>query len=222
MKVVIRPHTPKEEFSYLSYVTNKLPFYKENNYNLSLPKHPDLRKAFDSENSDLFDFFAKEEYKAEFFTQGVAHLESKRDLIEKCLERLQKYKELWEFKTFEEYNICLTKYGPGGSYGSKIGKVTMLTRRNGSFIREAAEDTVVHEIVHIGIQGCIVKKYSLTHWEKEAVVDLFVQILFGDLLVDYKTPNRANPLRDYIPDIKSLDNLPSAIENFITDFPRKN
>ena len=114
MKIIIRPHTPKEEFDYLSYVTNKLPYFEEHNYKISLPEHSDLRRAFAPDDSILFDFFVETEYETAFFKQGVDYLESKKTLMEKCLKSLKKYKRLWDFKTFDEYNVCLTKYGPGG------------------------------------------------------------------------------------------------------------
>jgi hypothetical protein len=60
-------------------------------------------------------------------------------------------------------------YGLGGRYNLSTATVTLLTTE---FLKKPASETILHEIVHIGIEETIVNKYRLSHWEKERLVDL--------------------------------------------------
>lgn len=86
-------------------------------------------------------------------------------------------------KLFSSYGIKLTKYGTGGSYNTKRRTVTLLVE--GKDRRELL-CTLVHEMVHIGIQH-LVERYKITHWRKERLVDLLVAKNFPKLKLMQKT-----------------------------------
>jgi len=206
----------------LKYVLKNLEFYKNNNYSIVLPINPALREEINpKDESPLYKSFREKEYDSKFFQQGLALLNKKKELLEKCLDRLQLFSNLWDFKTFGIYTVCLTKYGPGGSYNYKKGKITMLVREDGTFKRGFPEHTVMHEFVHMGIQESIVDCYKLTHWEKERLVDLFVKILFEDYLPEYKLQAiQDSQINKYIINMASIERLPDSISEFVKEFPR--
>ena len=47
---------------------------------------------------------------------------------------------------------------------------------------ELLEMTIIHEIVHIGIEEPIVRKYNLDQWQKERVVDLICKLYLKDII----------------------------------------
>jgi len=50
-------------------------------------------------------------------------------------------------------------------------------------------NTIIHEIVHMGIEKSIIQKYNLSHGLKERIVDTIVYVLFGEFLPEYKVQN---------------------------------
>lgn len=227
IKLEIRPQTAKEEFDYLWYTLKQLPFFEENNYKVELPNHPVFQKLaekspnFSKVNKvSLFNLFKKEVYDQDFFKQGIITLESCRPIFDKAIPKFIDMNKKWDFKTFQKYNVLLTRYGPGGSYNPYQGKIIMMTDTDGSFKKFRPQETVIHEIIHIGIEENIVNHFVLNHWEKEALVDLICTLKFGDILPKYQMQSQENiKVNDYI-NLKSLDQLPKAIEKYITAFPR--
>lgn len=118
------------------------------------------------------------------------------------------------------YEVLLTLYGPGGSYRSDTGRVIMLTRPDGSFRRPIPHGTVIHEIVHIGIQRRLVRRYRLSHWEKERLVDLICARLFRGLLPTYRLQRRGDRRIDAYVQRFGLRRLPKAVRQYVRDHPR--
>ena len=67
----------------------------------------------------------------------------------------------------------------------------MKTKESGKFSR-VPYHTIVHEIIHIGMEESIVKKFELTHVEKEGLVDSICANYFDDLLIDYVVQDRGD------------------------------
>lgn len=224
----IRPQTAKEEYDYLWYTLKQLLFFKENNYTVELPNHPIfLELAEKSPNfgqvdkTSLFNLFKKEVYNPDFFKSGTVTLESYRPIFNEAISKFTEMNKKWGFKIFPKYSVLLTRYGPGGSYNPNKGSVIMMTNINGTFKKFHPEETVIHEIIHIGIEENIVSHFSLDHWEKEAVVDLICILNFKDILPNYQVQSQGNKkINDYITSI-SINQLPKAVKKYVTDFPRK-
>ena len=54
---------------------------------------------------------------------------------------------------------------------------------------EQPANTIIHEIVHLGVETSLVQRYQLSHPMKERLVDTIVYLLFNDLLPQYKVQN---------------------------------
>lgn len=216
MKIIVRANNPREEFNYLKGILNRLDFFKTNHYKFVLPEILEFNSPISSASENtLFDLFCAKEYSESFFEEGLLRLSSKLDYINNALSMLFTLQNFWEFKTFDTYNICLTKYGPGGSYNSNTGKVVMLTDINGNFKESSPENTVIHEIVHIGIETSLVKKYMLTHNEKESLVDLIVQHYLGSEISTYKVQKLDHiNLNTFITSSAHIKNLPNILAEY--------
>jgi len=220
LRLTTRAPTPDEEFEQLKCVLNRLSFYRSNGYIVELPDISLLQDPKMLEDQDnAFNVFKTSEYNLRFFDKGLKILNSERNILEDLIKKLMSIADLWDFKVFSKYEILLTKYGPGGRYNSNIGRVVLLTTKKGGFKRESSH-TVLHEIAHIGIEDSIVKKYSLSHSEKERLVDLLVKMVFTIEFPDYRVQKIGDSRIDSYINNEAIKNLPKTIERYITDFPR--
>jgi len=64
------------------------------------------------------------------------------------------------------YDVFLTKYGVGGSYGMPNNVVFNIYNKKGI-------KTIVHEVVHLMVEENV-QKYEIEHFEKERLVDLIL------------------------------------------------
>lgn len=221
ISINISANSSKEEYEHLKSTVSKMPFYLEHGYKVELPELEELKsEKVLTDEKHMFKIFLEREYDKNFFTEGIKNIKEKVPLIESCFPKLIELNKLWDFKLFKTYSVLLTKYGPGGSYDSRMGKIIMLTRKNGTFKRENPEQTVVHEIVHIGIEDSIVKTFKLSHSEKERLVDLLVKNLFSPVFPDYNLQSIGDARIDAYTNGDSINNLPSAIERYVERFPR--
>ena len=223
-KLIIRGQNLEEEFNYLWWVINDLPFYEKNNYTVSLPDNQsflDLIKEKKLNKEKLFKMFEEEIYNPKFFKLGIENLEKCRPVFDEASEIFGEMNKKWRFKLFEEYNVLLTAYGPGGSYnpcGNKA-RIVMLTTDDGKFKINAIHN-VIHEMVHLGIEDDIVEKFKLEHWEKEALVDSICILKFGSLLTNYRYQNNGNSkIREYI-NAETVENVPEIVKKYVNDYPR--
>ena len=195
IKIIIRAQTSDEEFDYLMKVLSKMNFYNEHGYKIPIPEHPFFLDI--SKNLDLLDsldmekaraIFKTEVYNPQFFEKGVETIKKDIAIVEKAIKKMEQWKN-WKFKLFPKYEVRLTAYGPGGSYNFNEGNIIMKTKKSGEFIRRVPCHTIVHEIIHIGIEESVVKKFELTHVEKEGLVDSICANYFDDILIDYRVQN---------------------------------
>ncbi len=194
-KIIIRAQTADEEFDYLMKVLSKMDFYNKHDYKISIPDHPfflnisdnlDLLRSLDIKEARKI--FKNDIYNTDFFEKGLNTVNKNIELVEKAIKKMEEWKN-WKFKIFTLYHIKLTAYGPGGSYDFNYGNIIMKTKESGEFARVPSH-TIVHEIIHIGLEESIVKKFELTHLEKEGLVDSICANCLDDLLIDYIVQNR--------------------------------
>ncbi|MEL6132505.1 MAG: hypothetical protein AAFR59_03980, partial [Bacteroidota bacterium] len=107
--------------------------------------------------------------------------------------------------------------GTGGSYDPDKGVVTLWTDTSGVFMKyEEPAYTIIHEIVHMGIEYSIVQKYDLSHELKERIVDTFVYLMFKENLPEYTIQDMGNTQIDrYLgkpEDIGSLDAIAAKFQ----------
>jgi len=221
VEILIRASSIDEEFKYLKYILSRNEFYEKNKkYTVSYPDNPNLRNPEILKNSDhMYEIFKNSEYDEKFYEKGLNILYPYKYKLEKLLEKLLILGSKWSFKTFPLYQVILTKYGPGGSYSydNDKGTVTLLTTKDGQFKRSDPDQSIIHEIVHIGIEESIVQKFKLSHWEKERLVDLLVSTVYKEDISNYKMQDAGvADLDNYINSVTIL-NLPLAIEKYVTE-----
>ena len=190
-KIIVRAQTADEEFQYLMNVLGEMDFYNQHGYKIPIPDHLfflDISNNLDSlkslDEQEARNIFKKEVYNPTFFENGIKTVNKNIELVEKAIKKMEEWKN-WKFKLFPTYQVKLTVYGPGGSYDFNQGNIIMKTKENGEFGR-IPHHTIVHEIIHIGIEESIVKKFELTHVEKEGLVDSICANYFDDTLIDYR------------------------------------
>lgn len=227
--IIIRPQTRQEAFEYVVYLIKKLSWYKANSYKIDLPQHAIFNSicanpgAVD-ENVQLFEQIQFDRiYDPAILEQDCCALALQKDRAESFVDKLTILHDHWGFKLFSEYHVVITPYGPGGSYHTNTGMVIIALYRVRDRCKRPAFHTIVHEIVHeivhIGIEENIVQKYRLSHWEKERLVDLICSKFL--LIPDYVSDARGCVAIDpFITPEAILDDLPAAIERFITCYPR--
>jgi hypothetical protein len=207
----VKAPTLQEEFNHLKHALKQKAFYEQNGYR---PVYPDVEEL---KNPAVLndEIFKEKEFDPSFYENGVKAIEANRELILKCISKLSVLPQHWNFKYLRKYTVQLTRYGPGGSYHADTGTIIMLTNKAGEFKRGTnPAHTIIHEIVHIGIEDGIVTKFGLTHWEKERLVDLLVKKLFDKELPDYKMQDIENTKMDGF--IKDVESLPEEVEKYIS------
>lgn len=173
------------------------PWLKEHGYTKWLKLPTDI-----SETSNVEDVSAAVslEFDNEFYKKYADYIEKELPNIEKKLEILKSIKS---FDLKDSYIIRLTKYGTGGSYhyDSKKGEVILNVNT------DELIGSIVHEIIHIGIEE-LIKKYNVKHWHKERIVGLISEKLFPGLKKLRKTKESVSNIDavfDYFfPDVEAI------------------
>lgn len=232
-QLVIRAPIADEEFEYLWSVLRAIPFYKKQGYSFVLPDHPVFQrlaqsspKFGDVDEAQLRKLFKTEVYDEKYYTPGLTALENERGIIESVFPRLALFQKKWGFRLLPKYEVVLTSFGPGGRFDLDSGKIIALTKKDGSFKRRRPHHVVVQEIVEMGLEY-FVKKFKLTHAEKERVADYTCSRGLGNILEKY-TLKIDDPSLSPVGDLRidpyitedALNDLPLALENYVKDFPR--
>ncbi len=221
-KIIFRAQTKEEAFSFVLYLSKKLPWFKQNGYKIPLPQHIAFQNLYEQglvaqdEEMRLRDIFYDEIYTVSDFTKGLRITSSMENAISCLFERLYPLHRNWGFKLMSCYEIILTLYGPGGNYWPRKGYVIVRVDKNGSFGKKSVLESVIHELVHIGIEETIVEKFRLTHWEKERLVDLICVTCFKDVVPNYWMQKIEDTKIDIFATQDAIEkNLPEAIEKFV-------
>ena len=222
-RISINIPTVKTESEYIWRTIQDVKFFEENNYQISLPKGQiveELKVKSKSGNLVTEDYVRLERfvmdsvYDESDYRKGFEKIVKEAALINKMINQLNKSKFNWAFKTFETYSLNLTLYGPGGSYNPDEGSILIYTTPTGQFKNyDNPANTIIHEVVHIGIEEAIITKYNVPHALKERIVDTFVSLNFGQDLPDYRIQDMGDKRTDqYLTSISSLKDLDKIIE----------
>jgi hypothetical protein len=212
--------TAEQEFDYIyGAIIKQIPLLLQGNYDISLPNHKDFKELikkdlnFESVNFEhLKDIFIKEFYDEKNYQEGYKTFNASKKEILKYFLLLGKWEHYFGFKFFEQYNLILTLYGPGGSYDALNGIVITKINKEGIPARTNPLFSPLHEIVHIGIEGTIVMKYRLSHSDKERLVDVLCSEYLK--IPNYQMQDYRNPELDkYIQNI-DLKDLPKQVEKY--------
>ncbi len=220
-RISINIPSAEAEAEYIWRTLQDISFFEENNYQLSLPKHSLIDNLIDSVKAGNFgerhyeliqSMMTDSIYNRDDYLLGYKKLEHRRDLMNQMINEIDDFDLNWPVKTFKVYQINLTLYGPGGSYDPDEGSILIYTSPVGMFKNyDEPHNTIIHEVVHIGIEDSIVRKYDLPHPLKERIVDTFVSLNFGQYLPNYKIQEmgdkRIDPFLKSVEEFKNLDKI---------------
>lgn len=226
-KISINIPSVEQEATSIWRTINDINFFERQGYTIHLPKASLIdalivkSKNGDFGNDDfsrIYDLLESKIYNSDDYQLALKKVEDKRQLMGNMVQQIETTKAKWDwnFKSFESYRVVFTLYGTGGSYDPDAGIVTLFTNTKGDFMNyDDPENTIIHEIVHIGIEQSIIQKYQLSHGLKERIVDTFVFLMFSDLLPEYKIQNMGDPkIGEYLKQKKDLKHLATVIEKY--------
>ncbi len=227
-EVVYRGQTKEEAFYYVASLIKYLPEFKTMPYTVSLPEQKDFEEVYQTpalleKKAELLrKIFYEEVYDASKFDATLEILRQTEDVVKQALKKLAILEKNWGFKIKKRYDIVLTVYGTGGEYRWEDPAVgTVLVKADTRKTVRGYTKTILHEMVHIGIQETIVNKYNLSHWETERLVDLICSTYLKDLLPEYGMQKSADTkIDEFISEEAIVKNLPAAIERFVAQYPR--
>ncbi|MCT4639718.1 MAG: hypothetical protein N4A72_18610 [Bacteroidales bacterium] len=226
-RIKVNIPTVDSEADYVWRTIIDIDFFEKNRYSVGLPKGDIIeqlkeksrkKKLTDKDYSDLKRFMKDSIYNADDYKMGYKAVADRVDMLNRMIDKLFNGKYNWNFKRFDIYNINLTLYGPGGSYNPDKGEVLIYTTTKGGFKQYLNPVyTIIHEIVHIGIQESLINRYKVPHAMKERIVDNIVMLYFGNDLPGYRIQNMGDMRIDkYLKstgDIKKLnDNITKALK----------
>ncbi|MEM1220778.1 MAG: hypothetical protein AAGH79_17790 [Bacteroidota bacterium] len=224
-RISIQIPSAETEAEYIWRTIQDTKFFEEHGYQVSLPRGPlidELKEKAkagqlsDADYSRLEKFVVERVYRAEDYQAGYDKIEDERALINQMVNAINPIDYSWGFQSYETYTIHLTLYGPGGSYNPDEGSLLLFTTPQGQFKSyDNPANTVIHEIVHIGIENSIISTYQVPHTLKERIVDTFVSLHFGNLLPSYRVQdmgeNRSDAYLQQPADFLELDKVVQKI-----------
>lgn len=223
-------YSADQEFDMIKGVYKKIDEYRKNNYKPKLPDHPKFREIEGlSDKKDVNWEELKEIFKNEFYnsdyTSEIEKVKKQEFFLAKVVGRLKSLKEKYNLEIFPQYKILFVTYGMGGMYDSEDNAgIVVLGKKD-----DPSHDygiTCIHEMVHIGIDNSIVKKYNLSQKVKERIVDQICRLEFADMAPSYKMQgDTANIIIDeYILNAegKIVDDINTAIAKFKEEHPEDN
>ena len=226
-RINIHIPTALEETDYVWRTIQDIHFFEKNNYVIQLPEgslidqlkfRAKTGNLSSSDYEELKLFVRDSIYKESDYQNGYNKIKTRLTLILAMIDEVTHSDFGWNFKEFDKYDIHLTLYGPGGSYNPDNGSILIFTTPQGEFKNyEDPANTIIHEIVHIGIEESIITEYNVPHPLKERLVDTFVFLYFAEDLPDYKIQDmgetRSDPYLRSKNNLKELDEIVSRILN---------
>ncbi|MEL6589233.1 MAG: hypothetical protein AAFQ68_04105 [Bacteroidota bacterium] len=215
----------EQEASTVWRTINDIEFLEGQGYNIHLPKHPLIDNLIQKSkngqfgNDDypsIYQLLESEIYRKDAYQLSLAKVVAQKTLIQDMLAKLNTTHPNWEwgFKVYQPYEIVLTLYGTGGGYDPETGRVTLFTNQEGRFMKyQNPAYTIIHEIIHIGIEYPIIQTYQVSHGNKERIVDTIVSLLFQDVLAGYQIQEMGNPALDQeLKSVADIERLPQIVK----------
>lgn len=214
-RIQVHIPTASAETDYVWRTLQGTLFFEANNYQVSLPKGALIdslkAKARDARLTDedyeaLGVYVQDSVYQKEDYLKGYQKIADNLEQLNKLLAAIDTSQLNWNFKQFDTYHVNLTLYGPGGSYDPDEGSILIYTTPDGRFKQyDNPLYTLIHEIVHIGIETSIIQQYQVPHALKERIVDQMVLLYFQEELPDYRIQNMGDTRID--PFVKSKEDF---------------
>ncbi|MEM9919668.1 MAG: hypothetical protein AAF990_16345 [Bacteroidota bacterium] len=226
-RIRINIPTAETEAAYIWRTVQDIRFFEEHNYQVSLPsgqlmdtlKQKAKSGSLNNGDYENLEQFVKDSiYNKADYQQGYKKIENELALINKMINQIDKSRFDWHFKEFKTYSVNLTLYGPGGSYNPDEGSILIYTTTDGRFKNyDNPANTIIHEIIHIGIEEAIISQYAVPHPLKERIVDTIVSLCFGQYLPDYRIQNMGDLRIDpYLKELADLKALNQSVEQILS------
>ncbi len=225
---VLQIHTPsaQEETDHIWRTIIDIEFFEQHNYPVNLPRNGFIdslkmrskhKQLSDDDYEMLGKLMADHIYRPSDYEAGYRKIADQKELLQKMIRRLHQTDYDWPFKKFDRYRVNLTLYGSGGSYNPEDGSLIILTTPQGQFRQyDNPANTIIHEIVHIGIQESIIDRYQVPHTLKERIVDTFVLLNFREELPAYRLQEMGENRSDaYLKNKADLFNLEEAVQRML-------
>lgn len=225
-RIVINVPTAEQEAQYVWRTIRDIPFFEKYGYRLSLPEGPIIEKLSELARSnqltdehyiELETYLKEEVHNTQAYQNAVAQITNHKEILTHLLQQLEQTNRNWTFKSFPQYQINLTLYGPGGSYDPDNGTITLFTTPEGNFkLYKSPVNTLIHEIVHIGIEDAVIRPNNVPHGLKERIVDKFLLLFFDTELPGYRLQNLGDPTFDqHLQKKEDLADLANIVANFL-------
>lgn len=210
--LLIRAQTKEEEVERISQTIARKDWFERHGYKPVLPL-----SAIDHASTITS---VDEEYDQTPYLVGISKLQEQQQQIQICFPIFAELRKKWGFIILPSYQVLITRYGMGGSYYCDTGNIIMRVDQQGLFAREQPYHTVIHEMVHIGIET-FVQQCRLTQQEKERTVDLILAKRFEVECPNYRIQNIGDErVEEFITTQAIGTNLPEALKSYITKYPR--
>ncbi len=205
-------------------------FFEQYNYTLSLPEGSLIealkvksrkKQLSDSDFEALSAFMRDSIYQIEDYQKGYQKIILQASKVDQMLQVLAAQDYQWGFKVYPIYQINLTLYGPGGSFDPSLGAIEIFTTTDGQFKGYSDPvNTLIHEVVHLGIQASIIDEYEVPHPMKERIVDKMVDTFFQDQLPNYRVQEMGeNRIDRYLKTQKDFQQLDKWVVDILKNEP---
>ncbi|MEM7162329.1 MAG: hypothetical protein AAF487_07785 [Bacteroidota bacterium] len=225
---IVQP-TIEQEATSIWRTINDIAFFEKQGYSIHLPTDS-LIDSFiiKSKNGtfgnddfpSIYDLVETKVFDQRNYEQAKQKVKNQIDLLNDLVDEIDVAKNQWDwnFKMFDKYKVVFTLYGTGGSYDPDEGIITLLTNKEGGFMKyKNPAYTIIHEIAHMGMEYSIVRKYNLSHGLKERMVDTFVFLMFQEKLPGYAIQRMGDEHIDQHfnkkKDIESLNKIVADFKN---------
>ena len=218
--------TIEQEATSIWRTINDIKFFEQQGYKVYLPKIPEIDSLIakskvgqfgNQDYSRIYNLVETQLFSEKSYTKAIKKVKDQETLINTLIASLDNTKDQWNwnFKSFDQYKIVFTLYGTGGSYDPDRGVITLFTNEEGKFMNyQSPANTIIHEIVHMGIEYEIVQKLRLSHGLKERVVDTIVYLLFKEKLPEYRIQNMGNAkINEVLKTKADISSLPQILKN---------
>lgn len=196
---IVFTYSKNKEMSRVLETIRLLSWFRANKYPENFAKLP--KGISESSSIKEIEDAVSNEYVEQDFQDIEKHVLNQWKNFEEGFEEIKKIEAI---QLQNSYEVTLTRYGSGGSYDVTTSTIIINSK---STQRERIIGAIIHEIIHMTIQR-LIEAYSISHWRKEALVDLLLERFFPMLHMRQSIPEDVsiveNTFQTLFPDIEGI------------------
>jgi len=167
-----------------------------------------------AEENQLREHFINDVYDARDYQRYFNTLARAVQRADERIDSLRRFENAWGFYIPNVYRIFITVWGIGSTATPATATINMFSDH--IMLSPNLLYIIDHEVIHIGIDERIIRRFNIPHWTMERIVDLFQINHFGPI----GRPLQQEP--EYPIDIifeqpDVLDYLPQRVEEFLRE-----